>query len=78
MDYSLLVGIDEEKRELACGLVDAIGEWNFHNNFDTASDPVSSLATGAFTIFKALESKGKQLAKGSSGAEVTVVRFFQT
>lgn len=54
MDYSLLVGVDEEKKELSCGLVDAIG---------------------AFTIFKALESKGKQLAMGSSGGEVTVVRL---
>jgi 1-phosphatidylinositol-3-phosphate 5-kinase len=26
MDYSLLLGIDAEKKEIACGLVDTIGE----------------------------------------------------
>lgn len=58
VDFSLLVGVDEDKKELAVGLVDAIG---------------------AFTFFKALESKGKQLAskglvndKGAAG-RVTVV-----
>ncbi|KAF8968465.1 hypothetical protein BDZ97DRAFT_1902851 [Flammula alnicola] len=29
MDYSLLLGIDEEKKEIACGLVDTIGSYTF-------------------------------------------------
>ena len=51
IDFSMLVGVDEDKRELVLGLVDAIG---------------------AYTVFKALESKGKLLA--NKGGEVTVVR----
>ena len=27
--FSLLLGVDEEKRQLACGLVDTIGELHF-------------------------------------------------
>ncbi|CDZ97646.1 1-phosphatidylinositol-3-phosphate 5-kinase [Phaffia rhodozyma] len=51
MDYSLLVGIDEIRKELAVGVVDAIG---------------------AFTLFKALESKGKQLTR-KDGSDITVI-----
>ncbi|TDL16768.1 SAICAR synthase-like protein [Rickenella mellea] len=29
MDYSLLLGIDEERRQIACGLVDTIGSYTF-------------------------------------------------
>ncbi|KAF8797636.1 hypothetical protein BYT27DRAFT_7265512 [Phlegmacium glaucopus] len=29
MDYSLLLGVDEEKRQIACGLVDTIGSYTF-------------------------------------------------
>jgi len=29
MDYSLLLGVDEEKKEIACGLVDTIGSYTF-------------------------------------------------
>ncbi|KAH9475049.1 1-phosphatidylinositol 3-phosphate 5-kinase FAB1 [Psilocybe cubensis] len=29
MDYSLLLGIDEEKKEIVCGLVDTIGSYTF-------------------------------------------------
>ncbi|PPQ69941.1 hypothetical protein CVT24_003691 [Panaeolus cyanescens] len=29
MDYSLLVGVDEDKKEIACGLVDTIGSYTF-------------------------------------------------
>ncbi|RDB21822.1 hypothetical protein Hypma_010794 [Hypsizygus marmoreus] len=29
MDYSLLVGVDEERKEIACGLVDTIGSYTF-------------------------------------------------
>jgi len=29
MDYSLLLGIDEERHEIACGLVDTIGSYTF-------------------------------------------------
>ncbi|KAI0795874.1 hypothetical protein C8Q75DRAFT_744203 [Abortiporus biennis] len=29
MDYSLLLGIDEERKQLACGLVDTIGSYTF-------------------------------------------------
>lgn len=51
IDFSMLVGVDEDKKELVLGLVDAIG---------------------AYTVFKALESKGKLLA--NKGGDVTVVR----
>ncbi|KAF5349966.1 hypothetical protein D9756_009237 [Leucocoprinus leucothites] len=29
MDYSLLLGVDEEKKQIACGLVDTIGSYTF-------------------------------------------------
>ncbi|KAF9527482.1 hypothetical protein CPB83DRAFT_856253 [Crepidotus variabilis] len=29
MDYSLLLGVDEDKKEIACGLVDTIGSYTF-------------------------------------------------
>lgn len=29
MDYSLLLGVNEEKRQIACGLVDTIGSYTF-------------------------------------------------
>ncbi|KAG6810670.1 hypothetical protein H0H92_010818 [Tricholoma furcatifolium] len=29
MDYSLLVGVDEERKQIACGLVDTIGSYTF-------------------------------------------------
>jgi len=29
MDYSLLVGVDEEQKQIACGLVDTIGSYTF-------------------------------------------------
>ncbi|KAF8196935.1 hypothetical protein BJ912DRAFT_954157 [Pholiota molesta] len=29
MDYSLLLGVDEQKKEIACGLVDTIGSYTF-------------------------------------------------
>jgi len=32
MDYSLLLGIDAEKKQIACGLVDTIGELKIDAN----------------------------------------------
>ncbi|KZV92651.1 SAICAR synthase-like protein, partial [Exidia glandulosa HHB12029] len=29
MDYSLLLGIDQERKQIACGLVDTIGSYSF-------------------------------------------------
>ncbi|WWC58469.1 uncharacterized protein I303_101012 [Kwoniella dejecticola CBS 10117] len=35
MDYSLLIGVDEEKRELVVGLVDAIGSYNLFKTIES-------------------------------------------
>ena len=35
MDYSMLVGIDEKKKELRVGLVDYIGQYNWYKRLET-------------------------------------------
>ena len=37
MDYSLLLGIDVERKQIACGLVDTIGELALDVNRRTSS-----------------------------------------
>jgi len=68
MDYSLLLGIDAEKKQIACGLVDTIGELA---NRSSGLLFLTSCGTGSYTFAKTLEYKAKQNLK--SGKEVTVV-----
>lgn len=62
----LLLGIDEEKKQVACGLVDTIGE-------RCSRRKVSSLTPfpGSYTFAKTLEYKAKHNLQ--SGKEVTVI-----
>ncbi len=64
---SLLLGIDEEKKEIACGLVDTIGIrlFSLRGNHTQKDD------LGSFTFAKTLEYKAKQGIQ--SGKEVTVM-----
>lgn len=66
--FSLLLGVDDTKKEIACGLVDTIGQ----------SLPVAPLTInnfgfnkGSYTFAKTLEYKAKHGLQ--SGKEVTVV-----
>lgn len=40
MDYSLLLGIDAERKQIACGLVDTIGELKIDANQKKPQPPV--------------------------------------
>jgi len=64
---SLLLGVDDTKKEIACGLVDTIGQ-SLSIVPLIINDPVS---TGSYTFAKTLEYKAKHGLQ--SGKEVTVV-----
>jgi 1-phosphatidylinositol-3-phosphate 5-kinase len=65
--YSLLLGIDEERKQVACGLVDTIGE----HPRPEADEAALICLIGSYTFAKTLEYKAKQNL--SSGKEVTVI-----
>ncbi|CCM00550.1 uncharacterized protein FIBRA_02584 [Fibroporia radiculosa] len=67
MDYSLLLGINDETKQIVCGLVDTIG------GYTGSASGFSSLrlVLGSYTFAKTLEYKAKQGL--NSGKEVTVV-----
>ena len=66
----MLLGVDEEKKEIACGLVDTIGINKFHDRKLTIF-LTKNFFTGSYTFAKTLEYKAKQGLQ--SGKEVTVV-----
>jgi hypothetical protein len=68
-DFSLLLGIDGSTKQIACGLVDAIGLSSHLSSMYGADDDV--LHTGSYTFAKTLEYKAKQGL--NSGKQVTVV-----
>ena len=65
--YSLLLGIDEERKEIACGLVDTIGKLSWQPTLVTT---YLRIDPGSYTFAKTLEYKAKQ---GLHGKAVTVV-----
>lgn len=69
---SLLLGVDEEKKQIACGLVDTIGvaSSTLHQRRHLLSSLTWSLA-GSYTFAKTLEYKAKHNL--NSGKDVTVV-----
>ena len=71
MDYSLLLGIDAEKKQIACGLVDTIGELTISRLKNLSLLSLTFRGTGSYTFAKTLEYKAKQNLK--SGKEVTVI-----
>ena len=71
--FSLLLGVDEERRQIACGLVDTIGKsfafpelWTVDNQY-----PIRIAIAGSYTFAKTLEYKAKQNLQ--SGKETTVI-----
>lgn len=69
MDYSLLLGIDEERKEMVCGLVDTIGLFVYCPTLRGSSLKEDNV--GSYTFAKTLEYKVKQNV--NSGKEVTVI-----
>ena len=64
----MLLGVDEEKKQIACGLVDTIGMPSpISRNFEETTRTF----TGSYTFAKTLEYKAKQGLQ--SGKEVTVI-----
>jgi 1-phosphatidylinositol-3-phosphate 5-kinase len=63
----LLLGIDEETKQIACGLVDTIGMKSKY----TMTHPVLTFCLGSYTFAKTLEYKAKQGL--SSGKTPTVI-----
>lgn len=63
-----MLGIDIEKKQIACGLVDTIGE---HAKRSLDLPPLTSNGIGSYTFAKTLEYKAKQNL--NSGKEVTVI-----
>lgn len=68
---SLLLGLDKEHRQLACGLVDTIGMGDFGHSFVISN--IFLPYSGSYTFAKTLEYKAKQGLTGGSGREITVV-----
>jgi len=64
----LLLGIDEEKKQIACGLVDTIGK---HFNHRTQIVSYVVRPSGSYTFAKTLEYKAKHNLH--SGKDVTVI-----
>jgi 1-phosphatidylinositol-3-phosphate 5-kinase len=71
MALSLLLGIDEERHEISCGLVDTIGEYTSPCPVQLAQ--LCLYAIGSYTFAKTLEYKAKQNLNTGKGKEVTVI-----
>ena len=72
----MLLGVDEEKKQIACGLVDTIGIPKFHNKELLTRQKLifffkKKTFSGSYTFAKTLEYKAKQGLQ--SGKEVTVI-----
>ena len=65
----MLLGVDEEKKQIACGLVDTIGKCCSHDKCALFYNFI--IFSGSYTFAKTLEYKAKQGLQ--SGKEVTVV-----
>ena len=65
----MLLGVDEEKKQIACGLVDTIGIPNSITR--TRPELIFLILSGSYTFAKTLEYKAKQGLQ--SGKEVTVI-----
>lgn len=67
-----MLGIDEERHEIACGLVDTIGKkvYLLHRIDETHR---RSILEGSYTFAKTLEYKAKQNLNSGKGKEVTVI-----
>lgn len=63
---SLLLGVDEERKQIACGLVDTIGKLCAHTGVGGADS-----TKGSYTFAKTLEYKAKHGL--TSGKDITVV-----
>jgi 1-phosphatidylinositol-3-phosphate 5-kinase len=69
---SLLLGVDQERKQIACGLVDTIGA-SLRTLHRLCPGLLTCCLTGSYTFAKTLEYKAKQGLTGNSGKEVTVM-----
>jgi 1-phosphatidylinositol-3-phosphate 5-kinase len=68
---SLLLGVDEERKQIACGVVDTIGVYQSSTTYSLLVLIVPSASSGSYTFAKTLEYKAKQGLQ--AGKDVTVI-----
>jgi 1-phosphatidylinositol-3-phosphate 5-kinase len=64
-----LLGLDEERKEIICGLVDTIGMFQFW--YFLVRSVLNSYCAGSYTFAKTLEYKAKQGL--NAGKDITVI-----